>query len=425
MMGWSKLETAPHGRPQSHKAHGARGQGATIAIAVVTLVAIVSMALALNQGAFYNARRMVSNRQSLQLYYVAQAGIQEALATRFVPRTNYLNFLRYSGQNNNTPPLYGLSGKVFRNPANAVNSELIGYYRYFVLGGDPTADATTGAIRTDYLTANSQIRQPFSMLSKGSICVSDTGEVGVGVIRVQMTDGDNPRPYCTDNRFRIDELTLSASADLSRTVNVSSDVITAYDIHKTDTAVPLGRSMFAPGLNNGNPVSTINFETVWSATGSGGTAEPFNELAVRPTRVAFYTMAQGVPDTNKNIPITGANTTVGALINPRSVIKVFFNGGVDYRTLYIDPKLNQTIDANCVATPANCHVRVRDQFGTLFTNSTLFPNFPGETQFLLLPPLGTGSVMNSTRTYTITLENIVDWQGNRLPQPYTITFTTN
>lgn len=209
------------------------------------------------------------------------------------------------------------------------------------------------------------------MLSKGSICVSDTGEVGVGVIRVQMTDGDNPRPYCTDNRFRIDELTLSASADLSRTVNVSSDVITAYDIHKTDTAVPLGRSMFAPGLNNGNPVSTINFETVWSATGSGGTAEPFNELAVRPTRVAFYTMAQGVPDTNKNIPITGANTTVGALINPRSVIKVFFNGGVDYRTLYIDPKLNQTIDANCVATPASAMCA----FGISLARSSPIPRF--------------------------------------------------
>lgn len=398
-----------------------RGQGAMIAIAVVTLVAIVSMALALNQGAFFNARRMVSNRQSLQLYYVAQAGIQEALATRLVPRSNYLNFLRYAGQNNNTPPLYGLSGRVFQNPANAVNAELVGYYRYFILGGDPAMDANTGQTRNDYLTSNSQIRQPFVMMSKGAICVADNGEVGVGVIAVQMTDVDNPRPFCTNPNFTLEELTLVASADLSRTTNTTADVVTTYEIHKTDTNIALGRSMVAPGLNNAQPVNAVNFETVWSA----GTGEPFVEQAVRPTRVIFYTMAQGVPDVNKNIPITGQTTNVAPAIDPRSVIKIFFNNGVDYRTLYIDPRLNETIDADCIANAANCHVRVRNNStGTLFTNSTLFPQFPSESQLLLLPPLGTGSVMGGSQNYTIFLENLVDWQGNRLPQQYRINFTT-
>ncbi len=410
------------------------GQGALIAVAVITLVAMATMALALNQAAFYNSKRIISNRQSMQLYYVAQAGIQEALATRFVPRTNYLNFLQYAGAAGgpHNTPLYGLSGRVFRDASSTNNNELIGYYRYFIVGGDPIR-RLNGTEDNSRLTLNLGVLQHYYILSKGSVCLSDNGKVGVGLLQIAMA-GDNPTPSCNQDpgdpgaTYALENLTVLAEADLSRTLN-TKDLISDYKLFKNDTNITLGPAatdtVFVPGRGINNQV---NFEETWSATIA---SEPANELEVFPAWMIFYTMAQGLPDADKSMPFTGTDTNVAAPIDARSVMKVFFNGGVDYRTLYIRPDTanNETIAADCTADPSNCVVNVYDDTaGVYFTNSTLYPSFPSETQFILLPPLSAGTVMGSGVDYEVTLgKELSDWRGNSLDDlggDYEVEFTT-
>lgn len=399
------------------------GQGALIATAVITLVAMVTMALALNQAAYYNARRTVSTRESLQLYYVAQAGIQEALATRFVPRTNYLNFIQ--NQVNVNPPYYGLSGNVYQDPANPNNAELIGMYRYLTLGGDPAVNPNTGLYVNNRYVVN-DILQPVYILSKGSICVTPNGNIDPGIIQV---DNNNPRPVCNNPAYMLEELTILAKVDLSRQVDPTNDIIEFYRVFKNDTNIQLDQPVFVPG-QNGQANTSINFEVSWNATALNGT--PLVRQEVRPTAIAFYNVSDSEPD--RIVNINGPNTVVPPpAIDPSSVMKIYFNGGVDYRTLYINPALGQTIQGDCLGAAAdreNCTVRVRNitpgpDFNQLFTNSTIFPTFPTETQFQLFPPLGTGNVLGGGNTYRIEMDTaLADWRGNRLPSEYRITFTT-
>lgn len=401
-----------------------KGQGALIATAVITLVAMVTMALALNQAAYYNARRTVSTRESLQLYYVAQAGIQEALATRFVPRTNYLNFIQNQGNVN--PPYYGLSGRAFQDPANPNAAELVGIYRYFILGGDPAVDPNTGLYDNNRYTVN-DINQPVYVLSKGAICVTPNGAIDPGVIQI---DGTIPRPSCNNPAYTLEELTILAKIDLSRQVDPTNDIVEFYRVFKDDTNIQLDQPVFVPD-QAGQANTTVNFEATWAATNLNGT--PLAQQEVRPTAIAFYNVSDSVPD--RVINIAGPNTVVPPpAIDPSAIIKIYFNGGVDYRTMYINPALNQTIQNDCLGVTADredCTIRVRNitpgpDFNQLFTNSTLFPNFPSETQLQLFPPLGTGSVLGGGNTYRIELDTaLADWRGNRLPSQYNITFTTS
>jgi hypothetical protein len=157
-------------------------------------------------------------------------GIQEALATRMVPRSNQLNYVTNFGNNpqwqftnslrNNTGnaplpyfqfsqifPYYSFafnaptgtatmvnSGRVHVDPNN-FNSPVFGYYRYIVLGGDPARRASSGQYywgtsTTDFnppaqpappgarpysqLVENEFFRQdgtPFIVVSHGMTCV--------------------------------------------------------------------------------------------------------------------------------------------------------------------------------------------------------------------------------------------------------------
>ncbi|HEY9744766.1 MAG TPA: hypothetical protein V6C99_00955, partial [Oculatellaceae cyanobacterium] len=112
----------------------ANGQGALVAIAVTMLIALVLGATSMTGLMQMNSKRTVVTRQSLQTYYVAQAGIQEALATRMVPRSNALNFM--STMPGKAYPYYSASGLVYEDPVN--RKKLIGVYRYLIVGGDPS-----------------------------------------------------------------------------------------------------------------------------------------------------------------------------------------------------------------------------------------------------------------------------------------------
>lgn len=407
------------------------GQGGLFISALITMLAITFLGLSLSMTSYVNARRAVTTKQSSQLYYLAHAGIQEALASRFLPRTNYLNFLKYIGVTNNNPPLYGRSGLVHADALKPSQSNLIGVYRYVTLGGHAGVDVDTGELEEGFLTSNS-INQHFYVLSKGSVCMhKETNEVGIGVITVIGDSSGTPRPYCLNSDYELEELTLLTEANLSRANDPLYDEIAGYRIYSDDNNITLPTPVFIPGTTGANQISHyVNFEDAWSS------GQDFNTFPVRPTKIAFYNVSDDEVEAEYVFDIQGPTTTIpkSKKIDPRSVIRIFFNGGVDYRTLYINPKNNEAIEEDCLAPDADledCHIRTRRrQNGKIFGQSTLTPNLPGSTMLTILPAIGTGDVMQGDEEYQLELDaELSDWYGNKLgnnsSNGYKIIFTTD
>ncbi len=406
------------------------GQGGLFISALITMLAITFLGVSLSGMSVINARRGVSTNYTSQQYYIANAGVQEALASRFTPRTNYLNFLNYVGANNTNPPafnapLYGFSGLVFKDPTTRNINQLLGVYRYVVLGGRGGADITTGELSQEFMTSN-QINQHFYVLSKGSLCLHKKSKaIGVGIIRV-VSAGGVPVPQCSDNDYELDHLTLLTEANLARDNNPNYDAIAGYRIYKEDQNIVLPTPIALP---DGNMISSVNFENSWSV---GGLA-PF-----KPIKVAFYNMSDDKPELEKIIDISGATTNVPATteIDERTVIRVFFNKAFDHRTIYVDPKNTEAI-AECTGGGADledCNLRLRElnANGTseeLFSKMTIFPAMPSSTMVTLLPSLNTGDTLESGKTYQLEFDpEVSDWYGNTLEESqsngYKIQFQT-
>jgi len=406
------------------------GQGGLFISAVMTMLAITFLGLSLSINSYMNARQAVATQQSSQLYYIAQAGVQEALASRFIPRNNYLNFLKYIGINTKNPPLYGRSGFVYADPLQPTPRNLIGVYRYLTLGGQGGVNVVSGQLTQEFLSSN-QINQHFYLLSKGSVCIHKTTKaVGVGVISV-INDGGVPRPACSDTNYVLDQLTLLTEANLSRANDPNYDQISAYRIYKTDSEIGLTSPVFVPGVNSSSQVSSgVSFEQAWNSGAN------FNTFAVKPVKIAFYSISDDYPTLDHIFNITSATTTISnsTLIDPRSVVRIFFSDGVDFRSLYIDPKNYEAIEADCLAgtaNPENCNVRTRNlATNVIYNKSTVYPNLPGGSTLTLLPALGSGQVMQGNQQYQIELDpQISDWYGNALSSSsgtgYKIKFTTS
>lgn len=428
LLNWANawlLGFSPQG--QGRPRYAVAGQ-ASVTTAIVALVALVTMGGILASSVMNNTKRVLSSEYSYRLFQVAKAGVSEALATRFVPRTNYLAFQRYAGITNNNPPLYGVSGRVFQNPV--AQTGLIGVYRYIVLGGDPAANRALGynTDTTKYLETLPE--QPMIVVSKASVCVLRE-KILTDAITITAGAGSVPIVGCSSGTLQ--ELTLSAEADMSRNDVPTADEITQFRLFAADpitTSVPV----FIPGLSgSGNMnsaaavASSFNFNDVWGATTAAGTS--LTRLSVRPVRAIFYPHGSSTP--SQVVNITGANTVVPLQIDQTSLIKIIFNGGLDHRTFFVDPKTGISIEENCTGSSADkndCLVKiVRKSNGQVYSENTAFPSFPGLTQLLLYPPIPSDTTpgMETSTTYQIVISpDISDAWGNRLGTQYKIEFTT-
>ena len=97
---------------------------------VVAIIAVFLVVMGSSIGLFRNtaATQVVLDRRHLQAYYAAKAGINEAIGTRMIPRTNYLSF---------TDPknaFYRLSGVTRQNPRRSQEC-LVWYLSVFYFRG--------------------------------------------------------------------------------------------------------------------------------------------------------------------------------------------------------------------------------------------------------------------------------------------------
>lgn len=398
-----------------HLAH--QGQAGLVAIAISMVVALVLAATTLSGLSFLNAKRSVVTMQSLQTYYTAQAGIQEAIATRMVPGTNYLGLL---GSPN---AYYTRTGAVYSDPTNAKG--IIGYYRFMVVGGDSARQSNGSYYNITDVNPSSGLpwlletgtippSSPFIVISNGISCVTTTGKRLVATDQF-VTGKDQTDPSCNPG-YQKDEITLVARVHLLQSDangNTLKDDIDHLRSYKDKSKLRLPASAFVPGYGWTDTNTDLDFNTIWGYKSSNDTKNP-----VQLTRVVFYNFLTDKIDVSTDIN-SPTPPDMGA-VPKGDVIRLYFNGPIDYRS--IDPGMSQTL-ATCKSTPGNCRIRVVDSGGAPYAGNTIIPLLPSSTQVILLPPLS--NTLNAGTPYQIEVDasKLKSFKNETGTSNYVIKFT--
>lgn len=401
------------------------GQGSLIAVAVTILIALVLASSSLTGLQQMNVVRSVVTKQTLQTYYTAQAGIHEALATRMLPRSNYYNLVTPAAP---ASAYFSRSGRVYTDPVNRTG--LVGIYRYVVVGGDsarqpdgsyyPVNSLNVAGVprllATDHISENS----PFIVLSMGTTCKTTSGKATVGVDQISVNAATG-QPVCNAGFVR-DDLVLVTQVKLMRESTVANPLRDRADrmqVFKDSTQVRLPANAFVPGYGWTNTTTNINFDAVWAQTAAANGP-------LRLNRVVFYNFSDNTVYADQ--PVAGPVTNVAAPIPSKAVIRLYFDGPIDYRS--ISPTYNRQLTDCQGAGAANCRIRVMQNplgpplGGTAYTGNTTIPLFPGSTQVILLPPL-TNTLNGATpQAVRVDATRMRSFSGAPGPADYTINFVT-
>lgn len=427
---------------------GVPGQAALIAVAVTIMIALVLGGTTMSSLMQQNSMRTVVTRQSLQTYYIAQAGIQEALATRMLPRSNTLNFLSKASLPTSASPYFPDSGLVYEDPANKRN--LIGVYRYLIVGGDPSRKEngdyynvpsgppfTVGPDTTN-TTSNPKPRlvtfqsspdtSPFYIISNGLTCLSQTGKIGRDQFVGASAGGTtNPasigtQPTCKPG-YSLDEMTLVTRVQLesetagvldrlNQTWTYKNYVIGSKLNYANSKEIPLPGSTFVPGSGWTNKV---DFTDAW-------THQATSNSPAKPTQIVFFDFSTS-KIYHRQVLNTGSSTALpaGTQIPPKASIMLYFDGPIDYRSLSLT--YNRNLE-DCKTGINNCAIQFTNASGTPYTGMTVVPIMPYLTKVLLLAPIG-NNLSTSTKYKIVIRQNFISsFSGSRIPGTHTIEFST-
>lgn len=295
------------------------GQSAILVTVLLCLVVLAGVSASLGVFNQQAAQRNISTKTTLQSYYVAMQGIQEALGTRMIPRSNQLNYRMIraltndmlgvrskifnfgevadpqnpSSGNVRIMSYYNLSGLTFTNvrrmPADNfpqfINpNDIMGAYRYIVVGGDPSRRGDTGRYFFDpgqpgagttrqgnqNGTELKLISQPFAfpvnssaffIVSNGITCVPRAG--GVAAPGQIVFNPYPQRPTCRNPRnlnpseFVVDETNLVARVELER--SQLRDLVQAIKIFEPDKLTHLVVSKPNPNRPDPNEDNIAEF----------------------------------------------------------------------------------------------------------------------------------------------------------------------
>lgn len=431
----------------------AKGQGGLVAIAITVLIALVLAGTSITGLTYSNAERSVVSKQSLQTYYIAQSGLQEAIATRMIPRSNYYNYVNPNG-NAQPNPIYDPpgaveGGRVYRVPGDNT-SGLLGAYRYLIVGGDRARDAAGNYFDPSDIGPNGVARlvsmdtmanqNPFFVISNALSCKSDNGTIAEDALNIAPA-GTNVNITCGNdangNPTTLDELTLIAEIHMRREAAAGSprDRITRTTVVKTspgnrNISLLAGQSAFVPGSGW---VNNFDFDAAWSH--STTTNSPARlRLAVFHDFRFPYTIY-------KVVPVNGPNTDADAVapagpIPQKTIVRLYFDGAFDHRSVQdsYEWEMGESPNSDCNppqvdVNPAGCNVTVWKNptgwgaGGTLYSANGFVNHMDGDTQILLFPPFqGIGATVNEIRVSATELRS---FSNSADSQNYNIRFTTN
>ncbi|MEM0952157.1 MAG: hypothetical protein AAGI66_08465 [Cyanobacteria bacterium P01_H01_bin.74] len=405
-----------------------KGQGGLLAIAFVVLIAIVITGASISQFQNSSAVRTVVTKQSLQSFYAAEAGIQEALATRMLPRSNHYNF---SGSSKN---YYSRSGSVFANPDPiGGDRNLMAYYRYIILGGNSAKDENGNYYASNNLNpsgvprllANDMISEnsPFLVISNGLTCLSN-GNKSLA-LPDQLVLGINPTcgvGSTLDSITLVSEVYLEQEHDFA--TSQPNDKLMQQQIFKDESNITLPKGAFVPGLGWRNAGSSINFDTVWNFSRPGSS----NRHPLVLERIVFYNFVDNTIYLNEALPNRN-RIQISTPVPAKSAIRLYFRGAIDYKT--ISPLENDKNLTGCQgANSNNCNIRVlsgttaNGNGGTVYTGNIIVPMLPESTQVLLLPPLENTLPAGQTQTIRVDTRQMTDFNNIAGRRNYRIVFET-
>ncbi|MBY0450988.1 MAG: hypothetical protein K2X01_10230 [Cyanobacteria bacterium] len=430
------------------KPTGILGQVSSLAVILVFLVlAVVITGLSISRLQLGTTQRILEVKNMDAAYTFAMSGIQEAIATRMSPRSNFIAL-----ENKQTPsgtiaqqfrPYQAESGYVYKDPIN--KTELVGFYRYFILGGDPARKPTSGdwwlgnsipsgtppynAIGGDAIHFLDIIpEQPIIIVSRGSACIDPkTRLIGSNQLQYPLS-GFTPRvPRCNSTNFKLYEQTILAVYDMSRTTSTHTDKIVDYRLFST--------SEYAPGFANdvtipnnirvsitgslsyspNTPLNAFNFQRVWNASSNNP-----QFAAWVPAAVSFYNLSATSPYWFETLSFSGSPATANLdsghpPVDAKSAIKLQFRGAVDFLSMFADQKTRDYPAGQyrsikgCQDNPDTCNVVIcKLPEHTLMSGTATFPNNPANTAFITLPP-PPGAPGGSGYTTSSQYEIILRW----------------
>lgn len=396
------------------KAQAHRGS-VLMALVVVGLLCFVALGLSLSETFKFNIWSTVQKVDSMEAFNVANAGVNEALATIMVPRNNRLNFMGDA-----TEAMFSNSGRMYTD--NVHQTGLIGIYRYMVLGGDPARDPNSG----QYMgTESSQFlnmysKQRYFVVSRGTVCQDTNGKI--------LSDAFNLSsliPTCTRGTDRNVSLVsevdmtafaagltgMAASGKLGGSESGTRNGVKVFRIFNADDPVRLSKPAFVPGLSGSErtPVTQFDFDTAWVHSTPSASAPTFLATYNFISRTGGSSggtssggssgggITSGGTSGGKggtSSPLTPINVLVNALPDARletyacpggvampgtGVMRLFFRQSIDPRTLYRDTP------QDCLKGTSTCRIRVRENIGGAWVNAkfNVTPLYPSLSQVLI------------------------------------------
>jgi type II secretory pathway pseudopilin PulG len=378
------------------------GQGGLIAIAVVLLITLTVGGGLLGSMSQQNAHQAILTAQNAQAYYAAQAGVQEAIATRMLPRSNYLNFDSNIDSSDGIPyflkAYYATSGRISLDLSN--DNRVIAKYRYMVLGGDSARESKnsyfpeTEPNKDDpYLLSVNKIFNPFIVVSEGVICHADAQFGKALVNKFEGAGASKLLDAACQAGSRRDQVIVVAQVKLQNPDGVTADKIVGQHLYKNPQKIKLPAGTFVPGYGWMDANSEINFDTMWRANHQANNTGDKNPLTLKKIVVYNFTENQVIKNCDVNGP---TNTSCGPIITniPRQALafRLYFNGPFDFRSISPRTNLRDNSLQDCKGSNANnCHIRVMPTTGppprTAYPSNIILPLYPGGTQVIVLPPL--------------------------------------
>ncbi len=425
-------------RPKQGQIPSAKaGQGGLIAIAVVLLLTLSIGGGLLGSMTQQNANQAILTEQNAQAYYAAQAGVQEAIATRMLPRSNYLNFdinpdsadgIKYSQK-----AYYRISGEISQNLKT--NNKTIAKYRYMVLGGDsarkpdgeyfnknqPSAD-------DPYLLSINKIptESPFIVVSEGVICRPDS-KYGLALVnKFETTDAAKVLDAdCKANTIR-DQVIVVAEVNLLNPDGTTQDKIVGQRIYKNPKEIKLPAGTFVPGKGWIKPNTDIDFNDMWNANYKANNSGDKNPLTLKKIVVYNFTENAVLKDCNvTSQDETSCGKTISNIPKQALAFRLYFNGPFDFRSISPNTRLTDSSLEECKGSNANdCHIRIMPKTGPkrdAYTSNIILPLYPGGTQIIVLPPLKAYG-KNEQFTLEVDTRKMRSFNGERGKLNYSIDF---
>jgi type II secretory pathway pseudopilin PulG len=440
-------------------------QAGLIMVAMVMVVFVLAVGLSLSQTSFTSARRTIVTKQSLQTYYVAMAGVQQALANRMYPSSNYLSWNPVGGVTaldpypsaiNPNPVPDPNSGVVYQNPANPTAATRVGAFQYFILGGYQEVDAANSAgdnfafwPDTRVNGSNIPVKSAMSgftagdagrflIVSRGMTCRGAGANAVLGAMNLNKlaSPGDatfatSRAPWCAPGTSP-DVMTMLVVAQVQAD-DGTPDQVVAIRAYPRDTALPLPIREFVPGAGWLAAGTNINFDPVYGFGGAASPTTPNNPAL--PSHVVFYNFTNNQIQCSKafngvrNIAITPADCQPAQTVNNKSVIKLFFKGPIDHRSVDTTNSFQLTA---CRANSANCNVKIFQDTDpgpgntwAPITNYSFIYQPPNINQFIFLPQINALPGVATLHQLQVDTGQIRGWSGAPGGDGiYTVDFTT-